>query len=185
TVIMNLEAGERIINIIPTKDSDKIGVISSQGMMVMFEDTNLRPMGKTSGGVKGIELVDDDQVVGMFRYTDEEFILVFSDNACKLLNIDDLKFHKRGHKGQSVATLKINQTMIGALPVNEGNIRVKLNNDELKTIHNDTMKLDDPEGTLEQITNQSIIMVYRPYEEKKEGEAASIPNSKFKMKKGG
>lgn len=185
TVIMNLEAGERIINIIPTKDSDKIGVISSQGMMVMFEDTNLRPMGKTSWWVKWIELVDDDQVVWMFRYTDEEFILVFSDNACKLLNIDDLKFHKRGHKWQSVATLKINQTMIGALPVNEWNIRVKLNNDELKTIHNDTMKLDDPEGTLEQITNQSIIMVYRPYEEKKEWEAASIPNSKFKMKKGG
>jgi hypothetical protein len=45
------------------------------------------------------------------------------------------------------------------------------------------MKLDEPEATMEQITNQKIIMVYRPYEEKKDGEAAAVPNSKFKMKK--
>lgn len=119
----------------------------------------------------------------MFRYTDEEFILVYTENAAKLLNIDDLKFNKRGHRGQSVATLKLTQKMIGALPINEGNIRIKLNNDELKTLHNDTMKLDDPEGTLEEITNNKIVMVYRPYEEKKEGEAAATPNSKFRMKK--
>jgi len=60
---------------------------------------------------------------------------------------------------------------------------VKLNNNELKTIHNDTMKLDDPDGTLDPITNQKISMMYRPYEEKKEGEDAAVPNAKFKMKK--
>lgn len=183
TVIMNLEEGERIITIVPTKDDDKIGIISADGQMVLFDDKWLRPMWKWAWGVKGIELKEGDKIAWMFRYTDEEFILVYSENSAKLLNIDDLKFHKRGHRGQSIATLKINQKMIGALPINEGNIRVKLNNEELKTIHNDTMKLDEPEATLDQITNQKILMVYRPYEEKKDGEAAAVPNSKFKMKK--
>lgn len=183
TFIMWLDEGERIISIAPTKKNDKIGVVSMDGQMVLFADSDVRPMGKWSWWVKAIELKEEDEVAWLFRYTDEEFILVYSDNAAKLLNIDDLKYNKRWHRGQSIATLKINQKILGALPINEGNIRIKLTNEELKTLHNDTMKLDEPEATLEPITNQSIVMVYRPYEEKKEWEAATIPNSKFKMKK--
>lgn len=153
------------------------------GQMVLFADSDVRPMGKWSWWVKAIELKDEDTVAWLFRYTDEEFILVYSDNAAKLLNIDDLKYNKRWHRWQSIATLKINQKILGALPINEWNIRIKLTNEELKTLHNDTMKLDEPDATLEPITNQSIVMVYRPYEEKKDWEAATIPNSKFKMKK--
>ena len=92
---MNLEEGEHIINVTPTNEGDAIGIISTDGNMVLFKEEDLRPMGKTSGGVKGIELKDDDQVAGMFRYRSEEFILVYSNNAAKLLNIDDLKFHRR------------------------------------------------------------------------------------------
>ncbi len=182
TVIMNLEEGERIISVVPTKDDEYIGIVSQEGQMVLFKDTDLRPMGKTSGGVKGIELKDTDKIASMFKYKDEEFILVYSNNAAKLLNIDDLKFNRRGHRGQSIATLKITEKILGALPINEGNIRIKLDNDELKTLHNDTMKLDEPDGTLEQITNNKIVMVYRPWEDRT-AEEQKVPNSKFKMKK--
>lgn len=183
TIIMNLSEWENIINIIPTNEWDTIGIISESGQMVLFKQKELRPMGKTSGGVKGMELRDDDKVAGMFRCVDEDFILVYTSNSAKLLNIDDLKVNRRGHKGQSVATLKITEKMLWALPINEGNIRIKLDNGELKTLHNDTMKLDEPDATLEQITNNKIVKVYRPYEEKKDGESAAVPNSKFKMKK--
>ncbi|MFA7284346.1 MAG: DNA topoisomerase (ATP-hydrolyzing) [Candidatus Absconditabacterales bacterium] len=175
TVIMNLEEGEHIINITPTNEGDAIGIISTDGNMVLFKEENLRPMGKTSGGVKGIELKDDDQVAGMFRYRNEEFILVYSNNAAKLLNIDDLKFHRRGHRGQVIATLKLTEKMLGALPIDEGNIRIKLDNDELKTLHNDTMKLDEPDATLEQITNNKIVMVYRPREEREKKQEKQEP----------
>lgn len=134
--------------------------------MVLFDEAWLRPMGKTSGWVKGIELQDDDKIASMFVHRWEEFILVYSENAAKLLNIDDLQVKKRWHKGQIVAELNPKQHLIWWLAINEWNIRIKLNNDELKTLHNDTMKLDDPESELDQITNQSIVMVYRPREEK-------------------
>ena len=134
--------------------------------MVLFDEAGLRPMGKTSGWVKGIELQDGDQVASMFVHRWEEFILVYSENAAKLLNLDDLKINRRWHKWQVVAELTSKQELIWWLAINEWNIRIKLNNDELKTLHNDTMKLDEPESELEQITNQSIVMVYRPWEEK-------------------
>ncbi len=133
--------------------------------------------------MKAIDLKEGDAVASMFRYTDEEFILVYSNNSALLLNVDDLKKSRRAKPGQLSATIKRTESMLGALPINEGNIRVKLDNDELKTLHNDTMKLDEPEATLAQITNNNIVMVYRPWEEKKDGESAAVPNSKFKMKK--
>lgn len=166
TVIMNLDDKEKIISIVPVKKWDHIWVISSWWRMVMFDEAWLRPMWKTSGWVKGIELQGDDQVANMFVHRWEEFILVYSHNAAKLLNLDDLKMHKRGHKGQIVAELSSNQQLIWWLAINEWNIRIKLDNEELKTLHNDTMKLDEPESKLEQITHKSIIMVYRPREEK-------------------
>ncbi len=183
TMIMWLEEGERIINIIPTKEWDHIWVVSKKAQLLLFPDKELRPMWKGAAWVTAISLKEWDEVASLFRYKDEEFILVFTDNSALLLNVDDLKFSRRAKPGQLAATIKLTEKMLWALPINEGNIRVKLNNEELKTIHNDTMKLDEPEATMEQITNQKIIMVYRPYEEKKDGEAAAVPNSKFKMKK--
>lgn len=183
TVIMALEKNERITSVVPTKDNEHLGIISKQGQLLLFSEGELRPMWKGAAGVKAIDLKEGDNVASMFRYTDEEFILVYSNNSALLLNIDDLKFSRRAKAGQLSATIKRTESMLGALPINEGNIRVKLDNDELKTLHNDTMKLDEPEATLAQITNNSIVMVYRPWEEKKDGESAAVPNSKFKMKK--
>lgn len=166
TVIMNLADGEEIISVVPVKKWDHVWVVSRWWWMVLFDEAGLRPMGKTSGWVKGIELQDGDQVASMFVHRWEEFILVYSENAAKLLNLDDLKINRRWHKWQVVAELTSKQELIWWLAINEWNIRIKLNNDELKTLHNDTMKLDEPESELEQITNQSIVMVYRPWEEK-------------------
>ena len=183
TVVMALEKDERITSVVPTKDDEHIWIISKQGQLLLFPEGELRPMWKGAAGVKAIDLKGDDSIASMFRYTDEEFILVYSNNSALLLNVDDLKKSRRAKTGQLSATIKRTESMLGALPINEGNIRVKLDNDELKTLHNDTMKLDEPEATLAQITNNNIVMVYRPWEEKKDGESAAVPNSKFKMKK--
>ena len=67
--------------------------------------------------------------------------------------------------------------MLGALPIDEGNIRIKLDNGELKTLHNDTMKLDEPDATLEQITNNKIVMVYRPREEREKKQEKQEPQA--------
>lgn len=165
TVVMNLASKEKITSVVRTKPGDHVGVLTTGGWMVLFDEAGLRPMGKTAGGVKGIELQDKDTVASMFVYQDEPFIMVYSDYAGKLLNIEDLKFQKRARKGQIVALLEDKEKLIGARAIEEWNLRIKLSNGETKTIHNDVMKLDDPESYLEPLTQVSITMVYRPRQE--------------------
>jgi len=66
--------------------------------MNIFKSEELRPMGKTAGGVKAIDLEEGDQVAGMFLHKDEPFILIHSDKNGKLLNLEDLKIRKRARK---------------------------------------------------------------------------------------
>lgn len=47
--------------------------------MLIFPESDLRPMGKTSGGVKAIELQEGDKVADTFLYQGEPFILVHGD----------------------------------------------------------------------------------------------------------
>ena len=50
---------------------------------MLFKSDEVRPMGKTAGGVKAIELQEGDQVANMFLHTDEPFILIYSDKNGK------------------------------------------------------------------------------------------------------
>ena len=46
TIVMNLELKEKITSIIRTKPGDHIGVLTQGGWMVLFAESDLRPMGK-------------------------------------------------------------------------------------------------------------------------------------------
>jgi len=64
----------------------------------MFPSKELRPMGKTAGGVNGIALQEGDQVAAMFLYQDEPFILLNTATKALMLTIDDLRIRKRARK---------------------------------------------------------------------------------------
>ena len=174
TFIMNLGDKEKITSIVPTQANQKLWIISKLGSLVVFDEWQLRTMGKTSGGIKWIELAKWDEVTSMFVYIDEPFIMIYSDRSAKLINVDDIKFHRRWHKWQLVVSLQKNEKILWAHAISEWNIRVKLSNDEIKTIHNDNMKLDDLDTPMEAITNLAISMVYIPWEEKTAAKKAKL-----------
>ncbi len=174
TIVMNLEPKEKITSIVRTKPGDHVGVLTQGGWMVLFAESDLRPMGKWAGWVKGIELQEWDKVASMFVYQWEPFIMVYSDYAGKLLNIEDLKFQKRARKWQIVALLEDKEKITWGRAIEEWNLRIKLSNGETKTIHNDVMKLDDPESYLEPLTQVSITMVYTPRQESEKADKKKI-----------
>lgn len=167
TIVMNLDKNEKIISIVPTSSWQKLWIITQLWNMVLFDESQLRSMGKTSWGIKWIELIKPwDNVADMFVLNDETFIMLYSDKSAKMIYSQELKINRRWHKWQSVATLNPKEKLIWAIALEEGNVRVKLSNTEIKTIHNDNMKLDDLETPLEAITNLAIEMIYLPWEEK-------------------
>gem|GEM_PF-4944856 len=46
TIVMNLAHKEKITSIVRTKPGDSIGILTTGGWMVLFDETDLRPMGK-------------------------------------------------------------------------------------------------------------------------------------------
>lgn len=96
---MHLAEKERIVGVEAVVDTDHLGVLTRQGQMLLFPAGDLRPMGKTAGGVRAIELLEErDEVVHLFLHKDEPFILVHSDISGKLLSLEDLRIWKRAKK---------------------------------------------------------------------------------------
>ena len=174
TTIMGLEKGEKILKVLPVSDWENVGVLSQQGRMLLFKSDEIRPMGKTAGGVKAIELQEWDQVANMFLHTDEPFILIYSDKNGKLLSLEDLKLRKRAKKGQVVMTGK--EKLEGGISIIEGAVRIRFSDGSLKTLHSNDISLDEPETPLYKMVDQKIDVVYRPWEEKSE-------NLKYKEEK--
>ncbi|MEI8091902.1 MAG: DNA gyrase C-terminal beta-propeller domain-containing protein [bacterium] len=106
TVIMKLADKEKILSVEAVNETNNIGIITKQGWMLLFKSSDLRPMGKTAGGVKAIDLEEGDTVANMFLHKGEPFILIRGSKDGKLLNLEDLKIRKRARKGIVVMTGK-------------------------------------------------------------------------------
>lgn len=166
TKIMWLEEWEKILNVEAANDGEHIGIITKQWWMNIFKSDELRPMWKTAGGVKAIDLEEWDQVAGLFLHKDEPFILIHSDKNGKMLNLEDLKIWKRARKGIVVMTGKEN--LEWAISIIEWAIRIRFKDGTLQTLHSNNISLDEPETPLYSMVNKHIDVIYRPWEEKEE-----------------
>lgn len=84
-----------------TNGSNEIMIAVRSGKCIRFNEQNVRPMGRTASGVKGITLADKDEVVGMICVADDqETVMVVSENGYgKRSIIEDYRVTKRGGKG--------------------------------------------------------------------------------------
>ncbi len=166
TTIMKLEDKEKILTVSPVNDWDHLGIITKQWRGLFFKSEDIRPMGKTAGGVKAIELQEGDEVANMFIHKDEPFILVHSDKNGKLLSLEDLKIWKRARKGQVIMTGS--EVLEGGISIVEWAIRIRFEDWSLQTLHSNNIRLDEPETPLHKMVEKHIDIIYRPWEEKEE-----------------
>lgn len=171
TTIMRLAPGEKIVKVIAVTDNDHIGIVTQQGWTLIFDQGDVRPMGKTAGGVRAIELQEKDKVASMFLYRDEPFVMIYSQTDAKVLDVDDLKIWTRARRGQQVALLKNKQKLHGGIALQEGSVRVHLSDDSFATIHSNDIYMDIPETKLKKLTDKDIQSVFRPREERNENMA--------------
>src|SRR5207244_4644357 len=62
---INIEKGDELIDVQVTDGSNDIVLATRHGMSIRFHEKDVRDMGRTATGVKGIELDKGDQVMGM------------------------------------------------------------------------------------------------------------------------
>lgn len=166
TKIMNLADKERILKVEAVNPWDNLCILSEQWRMNIFPNDDIRPMGKTAWWVKAIDLQEWDKVVNMFLHKDEPFILIHSNKDWKLLSLEDLKIRKRARKWQIVMTG--NSKLEGWISIIEWAIRIRFTDWEIKTLHSNDIRLDEPETPLHKMVDKQIDIIYRPREEKDE-----------------
>ena len=105
---ININEGDSLLEATLTTGSSEIVMALKSGRAIRFNESTVRPMGRTATGVRGISLEDDnDEVVGMISIDDPETtVLVVSEKGYgKRTDIDDYRVTNRGGKG--VKTLNI------------------------------------------------------------------------------
>jgi len=107
---ITIKEGDHLLEARLTNGESEILLAGRSGKAIRFNETKVRPMGRTAAGVRGITLRDDkDEVIGMVCVNNgNEDILVISENGYgKRSKIDDYRITNRGGKG--VKTLNITE----------------------------------------------------------------------------
>ncbi|MCI5134033.1 MAG: DNA gyrase subunit A [Candidatus Electrothrix sp. AW2] len=121
-----------------TSQDDHIFLVTRNGQSIHFHEKDVRTMGRTAAGVKGIKLADGDEVVAavvLTSYEEEDSILTVTENGYgKRTFVKDYRLQKRGGKGVfAIKTSKRNGKVVGALQV-ENEDQIMLIADSAKVI---------------------------------------------------
>jgi DNA gyrase subunit A len=126
-----------LVDVVITNGSDHIMLLSDSGKSVRFSETDVRVMGRSAGGVRGMRISEGQQVISMIKVEDGGSILTATENGYgKRTNVNDYPLKGRGGQGViSIVTNERNGKIVGAVQVqNDDEIMMITNNGTLVRI---------------------------------------------------
>jgi DNA gyrase subunit A len=97
---LTINENDEIIGAHVLNGEDTILLITKEGMCIHFRESDIRTMGRTAAGVRGIRLASDDCVVSAIVVSSENSILTVTENGYgKRSPIEEYRLQKRGGKG--------------------------------------------------------------------------------------
>ena len=115
-IAIKLDKGDELKWAKPSSSQDEIILVTKKGQSIRFKEKDVRAMGRTAAGVRGIRLKKEDQVVGMDiiekenkrQTADKKNLLILTENGFgKRTDLKYYKIQKRG--GSGIKTAKITQ----------------------------------------------------------------------------
>lgn len=99
-IALELNEGDELAWVRLTDGNQQVVVATKNGLVIRFEETDVRPMGRQARGVKAISLREGDCVVGMCVVTNDDLILTASETGFgRISNVSDYRLQSRGGKG--------------------------------------------------------------------------------------
>jgi DNA gyrase subunit A len=110
-IALNLKKGDELKWVMPSSGKDEVIMITAKGQAIRFKESQLRPMGRTAAGVRGIKLKKADEVVGIdiVAHTADKkqnLLVIASKGFAKQTPVSEYKVQSRG--GQGIKTAKLN-----------------------------------------------------------------------------
>ena len=97
---LNLEEGDELVSVRETDGEQKILIATHDGMAVVFDENDVRAMGRTAVGVRGIKLREGDYVVGAARAQEGKEVLTITEKGYgKKTPVEEYRITNRGGLG--------------------------------------------------------------------------------------
>ena len=121
-IAMGVEDGDAVITVQVTDGSGEIFIGTRNGMAIRFHESDIRAMGRTAYGVRGITLRDDDLVVAMEVVRPGGTLLTVTERGYgKRTEIEEYRVQSRGGVGIiNISTSDRNGIVVGVAYVQEG-----------------------------------------------------------------
>ncbi|MBI5726137.1 MAG: DNA gyrase subunit A [Planctomycetes bacterium] len=140
-----LDEGDEVVGVAITRGSDEIILGTNDGQAIRFNETDVRPMGRTAGGVRGINLREGDRVVDMAILDPMATLLTVCENGYgKRTSFDEYRIQSRGGFGIiNIKTSERNGKVVGMKSIRDadelmlitlGGMIVRTGINELRTI---------------------------------------------------
>ena len=118
-IAVGLDEGDKLVGVAITDGSRDVMLCSSGGKAVRFAEDDVRAMGRTAAGVRGIRVPDGEEVISLIIPDPDGLILTASENGFgKLTPVEDFPLHGRGGQGViAMQTSERNGRLVAATQV--------------------------------------------------------------------
>ena len=119
-IAIELRSDDKLVGVAITDGEQDIMLFASSGKAIRFNEDDVRPMGRSAAGVRGIKLSDDHEVIALI-IMEHGMILTATENGYGKRTVAD-EFPVQGRGGQGVIAIQTsdrNGRMVGALPVDD------------------------------------------------------------------
>ena len=150
-IALNINDDDELVSAALTSGEDLIFLATEQGKAIRFKETDIRPMGRTATGVRGIKLAKGDRLVGMellVEHRDDTILTVTENGFGKRTPASEYRLQSRG--GMGLITIKTNErngSVVGVFKITDedqlmlitdtGRI-IRLRGHEISVIHRNT-----------------------------------------------
>ncbi len=105
-IAISLKDGDELVRVIQTSGSDDVFMVAKSGMTIRFSEDDVRPMGRSAAGVRGMKLRADDEVVSCDVASDAADVLIVTDEGFgKRTKLE--RFHTQTRGGQGVRGIRL------------------------------------------------------------------------------
>jgi DNA gyrase subunit A len=118
---VELHDNDRLVDVAITDGKCDILLFSSSGKAIRFHEDDVRPMGRTAAGVRGIRLSEDHEVIALLIVRTGEILTATTNGFGKRTRVDEFPVQGRGGQGViAIQTTERNGRMVGAIQVDPG-----------------------------------------------------------------
>ena len=115
---LNLNEGDALVDVRLTDGAQNILIATHEGRSICFDENEVRAMGRTAAGVRGIRLSEGDYVVGAGRARKGAYVLSITENGYgKRTPVEDFTIHHRGGGGMMLHNLTAKTGLVAGIAV--------------------------------------------------------------------